>query len=141
LNLIYASRYDADRNHSPSLRNGHAAHWAVIHGIAVCLPKSLMEQFSVTEDFHDIVILTPDNISNETLENIATHFKPDRTYTIAHQGKSFRTALWDYKELIASNQNLSEISPKLTAESCHYVLGDIISGLCSKILLLCPTKK
>lgn len=77
------------------------------------------------------------NTSEFDVTNCAKLFNYDDVQVIAHQGKSFRTALWKYKDLIESNQNLKEVAPKIVENKSDYILYDsIVDGLCSKILLL-----
>jgi len=62
--------------------------------------------------------------------------RPETLSVIAHQGKSFHTALWKFMDLMESNQNLKEISPKILANKSEFICESIEDGLCSKILLL-----
>jgi len=133
-------RYDADRNHSPSMRKGHAAHWATIHGIATKMSISVMRNlFKGFEDIGDDsvkILCCGSKETSEKFKHLVASFEEDTTYVVAHQGKSYKTAIWEISELIRSNQNLHEISPKIINDSDSYKLYDIEEGLCSKILVL-----
>ncbi|ODM87201.1 hypothetical protein Ocin01_19478 [Orchesella cincta] len=109
--------YDADYNHSPALRKGHAAHWAVIHGLANRISLSKLgllaenPEFKVLMSSPQLTIVTPvlQCLDKDLVEMLIT----DSLHVIAHQGKSFRIGLWKYKDLIESNQNLKEMAPKI----------------------------
>ncbi|XP_063831539.1 actin maturation protease [Ostrinia nubilalis] len=87
--------YDSDRNHTPCLKNGHTAHWALICGV---------------------IILEEPSDSYET--------KPENVYVFSRHGKSKYLAAWNLKELAKSNRNLWEFSPKRGAEKLPYLLPE-----------------
>lgn len=89
--------YDADANHSPCLKNGHKAHWALIVGI-------------ILDD-------DPDKLKSSEQLN-------DNVYVLAKHGKSLHLAMWKLNELEKSNQNLFEFSPKRETDEMSYVLPD-----------------
>lgn len=101
--------YDADCNHSPCLRNGHTAHWALICGILIENP---------TESFE----LDANNI-----------------YVLCKHGKSKYLAIWKLADLDSSNKNLKEFSPKKGTDGSTYVLPDGgiggEDGLCNQYLV------
>ncbi|CAL8144402.1 unnamed protein product [Orchesella dallaii] len=132
--------YDADYNHSPSQRKGHAAHWAVIHGLATCISSSNLNLVTKNSGF-EILLSSPEltivqPIQQNQDKNITELFKTSSLHVIAHQGKSYRIGLWKYNDLVESNQNLKEMAPKLLNNPSEFVFGDIVHGLCSKVLLL-----
>lgn len=102
--------YDADFNHSPCLRHGHTAHWALVCGILVI------------NDPGDNYIADPTN-----------------TYVLCRHGKSRYLAAWTLNDLDKSNKNLWEFSPKKQEDGLKYVLpkGGIgeVNGLRDKFLL------
>lgn len=162
MNLCIYFSYDADHNHTPSLRKGHAAHWAVIHGLVNYVSSSQLSSivhpsnnatassppFQVLHSSPNLVILKPSaaatnfsgaNAQNEiTLNFLADQFMCSKTtHVISHQGKSFHTALWKYADLLESNNNLKEVAPKILANPHEFILFEgIEEGLCSQILLL-----
>ncbi|CAH0400366.1 unnamed protein product [Chilo suppressalis] len=87
--------YDADCNHSPCLKNGHTAHWALICGIII------------TEDAGEFYDSYPENI-----------------YVISRHGKSRFLAAWNIQDLAKSNRNLWEFSPKRGVDGLKYILPE-----------------
>lgn len=153
LYFLHCFRYDADYNHIPSLRKGHAAHWAVIHGILCTVPYQKLSSilsmplinssFQILESSHPLFILKPNAPVENTRITVVDHkiitdlFTSENSYVVSHQGKSFRTGLWKYIMMIESNRNLKEIAPKIAENKEDYILHDgIEQGLCSKLLLL-----
>lgn len=135
--MIYFSfRYDADANHSPCLKNGHKAHWALIVGVVFrndddtnpetscfsleLLRKNLYRIRGVKATF---------NLSSQTSKS-NIHF-------LAKQGKSKRPAIWSYESLQTSNYNLKEVDPKRNNHE-EYVLplDNKLTDLCGKIIVL-----
>ncbi|CAK1549534.1 unnamed protein product [Leptosia nina] len=87
--------YDADCNHSPCLRHGHTAHWALVCGIIVI--EEPKEDYSAD---------------------------PNNTYILCRHGKSKYLAVWPLAQLDSSNKNLSEFSPKKKEDGLLYILPD-----------------
>ncbi|XP_045502774.1 UPF0692 protein CG33108 [Colias croceus] len=87
--------YDADCNHSPCLRNGHTAHWALVCGVII------------VDDPKD------DYVSN-----------PNNTFILARHGKSKFLAAWPLEQLDRSNKNLQEFSPKKQDDGLLYILPE-----------------
>ncbi|KAG6442505.1 hypothetical protein O3G_MSEX002401 [Manduca sexta] len=85
--------YDADCNHSPCLRNGHTAHWALICGV--------------------IIVDDP----GDTYES-----DPRNVYVLCKHGKSKYLTVWNLADLERSNKNLMEFSPKKGADGLTYIL-------------------
>ncbi|VDO26069.1 unnamed protein product [Onchocerca flexuosa] len=90
-NALLLMPYDCDKNHQPSNRRGHNAHWCLIIGF-LCPVKEL-----------------------ETVTWNATiaHTCSKVTHVFCIHGKSRHLAVWNYSQLIASNFNLREASNKL----------------------------
>uniref|UniRef100_A0A8R1XY85 Actin maturation protease n=1 Tax=Onchocerca volvulus TaxID=6282 RepID=A0A8R1XY85_ONCVO len=90
-NALLLMPYDCDKNHQPSNRGGHNAHWCLIIGF-LCPVKEL-----------------------ETVTWNATiaHTCSKITHVFCIHGKSRHLAVWNYSQLIASNFNLREASTKL----------------------------
>ncbi|XP_013193695.2 actin maturation protease [Amyelois transitella] len=86
--------YDADFNHSPCLKKGHTAHWALVCGV--------------------IIINDP----GEAYED------PENVYVLCKHGKSRYLAAWKLAALDASNKNLMEFSPKRGGEEWIYILPE-----------------
>lgn len=84
-------RYDADVNHSPTLRKGHTAHWCLVCGII--LIKNVEKPLS-----------TADNV-----------------YVLCRHGKSKFLTAWKLSDLATSNQNLWEFSPNKLSGDLKYV--------------------
>nr|XP_021194925.2 LOW QUALITY PROTEIN: UPF0692 protein CG33108 [Helicoverpa armigera] len=87
--------YDADCNHSPCLRNGHTAHWALVCGVIVI------------NDPGEHYISDPKNV-----------------YVLCKHGKSKYLAVWSLYDLAQSNNNLFEFSPKKEADGLVYILPE-----------------
>ncbi|KAL0869377.1 hypothetical protein ABMA27_007619 [Loxostege sticticalis] len=87
--------YDADFNHSPCLRKGHTAHWALVCGV---------------------IVLEDPGDSYES--------KPDNVYVFSRHGKSRFLAAWDLEKLDKSNKNLWEFSPKKEADGLLYIFPE-----------------
>lgn len=95
INLNSNSSYDADFNHSPCLRKGHTAHWALVCGV---------------------IVLEDPGDSYES--------KPDNVYVFSRHGKSRFLAAWDLEKLDKSNKNLWEFSPKKEADGLLYIFPE-----------------
>lgn len=137
-------RYDADYNHGPTLRKGHSAHWAVIHGVVIpSVPVSLLGS-ALSEEGNDsdpdFRVLNPNKLSasmNIILSTKTPCTTSSLSCVIAHHGKSMRPAVWNFHDLMASNQNLVQVSQKIAASPAgSYIFGDIETELCSKLVLL-----
>lgn len=134
--LFDIQRYDADRNHSPCLVNGHKAHWALLTGALFHRDVDSDELKSscfvepLTEQFYRIKIGKP---SRELVNKVC---KKD-IHFLAKHGKSKRIAVWSYDSLEKSNSNLVEVDPK-RRNPMEYVLppDNKLSDLCGKIVVL-----
>ncbi|CAF4797867.1 unnamed protein product [Pieris macdunnoughi] len=87
--------YDADCNHSPCLRNGHTAHWALVCGIIII------------DDPNGYYLSDPNNI-----------------YIFCRHGKSKYLAMWRLADLDSSNKNLNEFNPKKKEDGLLYILPE-----------------
>lgn len=87
--------YDCDKNHSPCLKKGHSAHWAIVNGI---LTRKISKK---SQEMYDL----------------------DNTYVTAKHGKSLHLAVWKLRALEESNGNLCEVS-KERIEEGSYVLPE-----------------
>ncbi|XP_059058293.1 actin maturation protease [Achroia grisella] len=86
--------YDADFNHSPCLKRGHKAHWALVCGIIIVNDPG--------ENFDDI----------------------DNVYVLCKHGKSRYLAAWKLYDLEMSNKNLFEFSPQREGDGLMYILPE-----------------
>ena len=130
------TRYDADRNHSPCLKNGHKAHWALLIGVLLRRKensnhrKSCCSLEGLQKNVHRIrdVTSTCDIFSITDEKDI---------FFLAKHGKSQRIAIWSYESLKESNLNLAEVDPKRN-NPCEYVLppDNKLTDLCGKIVVL-----
>lgn len=92
LNVIL--RYDADRNHSPCMKKGHSAHWAIITGILIA---EVFESKKQKYDFRNV-------------------------YVTARHGKSSNLAIWKLQDLEDSNRNLDEMSEIRLNDELEYIV-------------------
>lgn len=132
-------RYDADSNHTPCLKNGHKAHWALVVGVLF----SCEDSTTVKEKIGDISEMVSNNlynISNITLTTsleVVSLMNIKEVHFLAKQGKSKRPAIWSYESLQNSNRNLNEVDPKRN-NSMEYVLPpeNQLAGLRGKVIVL-----
>ena len=140
--------YDADKDHTPCLAQGHKAHWCTITGFAMTLDSSAVMAPQLLEccnpqkpgtlhyTLKDTTIKRfASLLASSKHEQSESLFKTMRVFT--RHGKSRHMGLWSLKELVESNQNLVEVSPQ--RDGCEeYVIpmGGIVEGLCSKTLVL-----
>ncbi|OWR53263.1 hypothetical protein KGM_214730 [Danaus plexippus plexippus] len=87
--------YDADFNHSPCLRRGHTAHWALVCGIIIV---------------------------SEPVESYISD--PNNVYVLCKHGKSRYLTAWSLNVLDKSNKNLWEFSPKKQQDGLVYTLPE-----------------
>ncbi|VDK88645.1 unnamed protein product [Litomosoides sigmodontis] len=90
-NALLLVPYDCDKNHQPSNRGGHSAHWCLVIGF-LCPVKEL-----------------------ETIawNTISAHTCSKATHVFCVHGKSRHIAVWNYSQLVASNLNLREALAKV----------------------------
>jgi hypothetical protein len=133
--------YDADFNHGPAERKGHAAHWAVVHGILGAFGKddwsmNFGNEETISCEFGSITISSPANITQKGRRDVKELFFNENTFVICHQGKSTHTGIWRLEDLLRSNHNLREIAPKLLIERDSMILCDIETGLRNQAIMI-----
>ncbi|GFR73803.1 UPF0692 protein C19orf54 homolog [Elysia marginata] len=147
--------YDADKNHSPCLRKGHKAHWAVITGIFVAFPgldsppiniKTACEMDTEIPSLchwpehpplslcKDLASFVTDSLSHAKQNNSSSF--PVRLYVYGHQGKSKHARLWNLSELLQSNAQLEESGPQRDTEDYVIPMEGVASGLKSQMLIV-----
>ena len=138
--------YDADKDHTPCLEQGHKAHWCLLVGLAIALPSGAKDKCSdifkccrPNPSLPGHFVIREDQVSTflsctQSLLHVAT---PIELYVFARHGKSSHLGLWKYSDLLESNGNLVEVDPKRTRPG-EYVIpeGGIKEGLCGKAILL-----
>ncbi|XP_005104361.1 UPF0692 protein C19orf54 homolog [Aplysia californica] len=134
--------YDADKNHSPCLRRGHKAHWALVTGFFVVLSSdkelSWLKSLCEADTEHPNLWFWPNTASPSDQESLRrqcqTHL--DNTFVFAHQGKSKHTGLWALSDLLRSNNNLEEAGPERCADDYVIPEGGVRQGLNSQMVVL-----
>lgn len=133
-NLFAFCRYDADYNHSPALRNGHAAHWALLVGFAL---KFLPHETEAPAGNQDRLRIYETGSRTELSESVTLRsFPASQILVFARQGKSKHIGVWEYENLFKSNQNLNEIGRKITEAPEEYTLHPIERTLRSQVVVL-----
>lgn len=151
--------YDADRNHSPCLAQGHQAHWCVLVGVCLMFasedeevegltmkPTKLLKCCSLTasaDNNHYVVSQSSRkefaSLFKESLDSHAMRelMVRDRVHVFARHGKSAHLGLWSLKDLLESNGNLVEVDPK-RADPLEYVIpqGGLKEGLRNKVIVV-----
>lgn len=135
--------YDADKNHTPSLEEGHKAHWCILTGLAVSL-RQISERGHIklqcyTEQAREGHLVLRDSSAQEFIDMLLSgELQINRLHVFARHGKSRHMGLWSWEELKRSNKNLFEVDPHRTLPG-EYVIpepGGIKEGLRSQIILL-----
>lgn len=142
--------YDADKDHSPCLSQGHRAHWCLLVGVCVVLERETLSS-SLLKCCHPIstcagyYILdeacTKDSaeILKETLDSqcMQGFLDDDQVYVFARQGKSSHLGLWSLRKLMESNQNLVEVDPQ-RSNPVEYVIPErgLREGLQNKVVIV-----
>ncbi|XP_035230430.1 UPF0692 protein C19orf54 homolog [Stegodyphus dumicola] len=108
--------YDSDKNHFPCSNKGHSAHWAVITGLCFSVSEKLdLHSLPYVQKFNDFpelsLIISKNGSYVKTLLDYA-----ERIFVYARQGKSKHLAAWDLNELLASNNNLFEVTKKYSSD-------------------------
>lgn len=119
--------YDSDKNHSPCLKKGHCAHWAVLTGIASCTHYNIWQK-------NNALLLEPANvfkIEGNEFQKVFDGSSACQLWVFAKQGKSSKLAMWSLDELEASNKNLIERNPDKDWQQyhCPFDLSCSLSGL------------
>ena len=137
--------YDADKDHTPCLEEGHKAHWCVLIGMAMVLPSGskdscldIFECCTPNQSLPGHFLIKKDKIPTFlTCHQSLLATSAARLYVLARHGKSSHLGMWKFSDLLKSNDNLVEVDPKRTRPG-EYVIpeGGIKDGLCGKALLL-----
>lgn len=120
--LTATIRYDADCNHSPCMKKGHKAHWAIMSGILIFQSKTDEPALSNSCSC----------LETDRLKNIPN----GKVYLAGRQGKSRHLMLWSLEKLSQSNLNLISLSPDRSRDSFILPEGGIEQGLKGKAILL-----
>uniref|UniRef100_T1J5T9 Actin maturation protease n=1 Tax=Strigamia maritima TaxID=126957 RepID=T1J5T9_STRMM len=129
--------YDADFNFEPCCKRGHKAHWAVVAGVIIAIPKAAVTDLRTYELNSGLTNLFHATEKSDK-EALASLCQQGTLYILAKQGKSNWLGLWLYDNLQLSNSNLIEMDPNRVAEGSKYHLpkGGVVEGLCNQIVLL-----
>ena len=144
--------YDADKNHTPCLENGHKAHWCILVGFAIIIrtdrctfdPLNLLECCEANQAIPGHY--TVNSNSRAFVQKLSSLDRDNSAYLLhslfvfARHGKSRHLGLWRYRDLVASNKNLFEVGPHRTTGKYTVPEGGIVDGLCSKVLVLYTSK-
>ena len=141
--------YDADYNHSPALRKGHAAHWALLIGLTIFLDSNQLAVLQTTftdpdpdadsDNAISIIVKEGRDLNPTQLQSVSEFLKTvttNQVYVNARQGKSKHISLWKLTDLMKSNQNLKEIAPKILEKPDHFITSCIQTSLCSQMVVL-----
>ena len=147
--------YDADKNHSPCLKNGHKAHWCLLVGFALIVrtdhctfdPSNLLECCEANHTIPGHCTLQSNSTTREVfVQKLSSLSQDDSAYLLhslfvfARHGKSRHLGLWQYSDLVMSNKNLFEVGPHRISGEYVVPEGGIVDGLCSKLLVLYTSK-
>lgn len=134
--------YDSDGNFEPCLKNGHSAHWAVLHGICLVLQKSpciegLLANVSEVDSKCPSVFHISKDIPEEVLLKFTLLAESPETgvFVYGTQGKSRNVGLWDLQMLLKSNENLAHFTPKRDISKFVMPEGGVFEGLSGQVLL------
>ncbi len=135
--LAHGCSYDADGDHSPCLKKGHKAHWALVIGFLAprrrvppgdapdgTFPGTKLvtaSQVSSRDDFRSITSRSHSVALNIQDFHLESSVDRSGVYLVALHGKSQRKALWRYDRLEQSNAQLVEVDP-LRCDPALYVL-------------------
>lgn len=128
-------RYDADANHSPCLKGGHKAHWALIFGFLLLTPQPV-DHFQPLP-LSSATVYRVTSKENDSIELLLSQCHKFNVHLLAKQGKSKRPTVWSYTSLEDSNSNLLQVDPKRN-NPLEYVLppGNELSNLRHKIIII-----
>ncbi|KAL5009019.1 hypothetical protein ScPMuIL_014600 [Solemya velum] len=119
LNLVIV--YDDDKNHTPCLKDGHKAHWAVLTGFFLVLNTNPSTCLKNLEHDSEHGFLYHCHASEDVADNLAKILSLDSVYVYGHHGKSRYAGIWRLDELFASNANLTAVDP---SKDCDYVIPE-----------------
>ncbi|KAL1446164.1 hypothetical protein MTO96_044662 [Rhipicephalus appendiculatus] len=134
--------YDSDGNFEPCLKNGHTAHWAVLHGICLVVRQSsCIEGVLANVSEVDTKCSRIFHIRNEMPEEALIKFtqlvesQETGVFVYASQGKSRHVGLWELELLLKSNENLAHFTPKRDISEFVIPEGGVAGGLSGQVLL------
>ena len=136
-NKVVLVPYDADKNHSPCLANGHNAHWCVLVGFALCLENDDIDLLKFCTLSHGHFSLREDSKKQFLSEFSSNKWPVNGLHVFTRHGKSRHMGLWSWDQLKRSNGNLVEAAPQRTGPG-EYVIppGGVREGLCSQAVIL-----
>ena len=133
--LTSSSRYDADKSYAPCVMDGKRPHWAVVRGFLFRTDHHPPSSFNVLLDVED------EQFSHTTQASLPLeeplHYNEDELYLVCQHGKSKNPALWSYRTLQQSNNNLKHPNQE-KKESGRWKIPDTLSELQDHIILLYP---
>lgn len=151
--------YDADKDHSPCLANGHKSHWCLVVGFAVALPDqdasssllmgssvpnpSLPRHYSLQDEHNipSVISKMKEQCGDPEVEEDSTHstqsleVHEDSLYLFSRHGKSRHIGLWSFEEMKRSNLNLIDVGPRRRESEYVVPPGGIAQGLRSKVVI------
>lgn len=153
--------YDADKDHSPCLSQGHRAHWCLLVGMCLVLEEESEGTgttlfASLAPSLHRCCQLSPTGTSHYILHETDTAgdftelfrkatqsqtmreiLDKDQVHVFARHGKSSHLGLWSLRDLLESNGNLLEVDPQ-RSNPLEYVIpdGGLKEGIQNKIIIL-----
>lgn len=147
--------YDADKDHTPCLAQGHSAHWCVLVGLCLItrcsesgasLTSKLLEYCQQMSSDSDHYVVKETGIKEfttllrKTLSHKATlkeNLDRNSIYVFARHGKTSHLGLWSLNDLLLSNGNLVEVDPR-RSDPLEYVIpeGGLEEGLRNKVVFV-----
>lgn len=124
--------YDCSPNNSPTVANGHKAHWALLTGFFLS-SSSLLTSCTLLPGLPNFYLLPPgsssDLLQSNTLPNADI-------LLVARQSKTLPLNIWSKNQLVDSCSNLRQVAEK--RQDGTYVIpeGGILSGLCGQFVLI-----
>lgn len=145
--------YDADKNHTPCLAQGHCAHWCLLVGVCLVVRSNEMDA-PLTQKLLECCQRTSNNahyVVGETgaeefikllkktfdQKNLKESLDDNLIYVFTRHGKTSHLGLWSLRDLIRSNGNLVEVDPR-RSDPMEYVIpkGGLEEGLRNKFLFV-----
>jgi hypothetical protein len=145
--------YDADKDHTPCLAQGHSAHWCLLTGVCMIMRSGGMPtqlspdcyRQTQSNSAHYIVnnkIGVEDFTTNleklfESTETLMDSLDKNFIYVFTRHGKTSHLGLWSLRDLLRSNGNLVEVDPR-RSDPQEYVLppGGLEDGLQNKVVFV-----
>ncbi|KJE88428.1 hypothetical protein CAOG_000087 [Capsaspora owczarzaki ATCC 30864] len=134
--------YDADRNHTPCLRSGHKAHWAILTGFAgVQVSPTAASPDQTSHDVKDEPICADELLKGCTIRVLDNqlHFvssnadsaqlvmEAESVHFFLRQGKSRHQALYPAAAMLKSNWNMVEPDPDRASFANGLASADVAS--------------